>query len=319
MKFAESFYGPEMKKKLIAVVGPTASGKSDLAVILAKELNGEVVSADSAQVYRGLNIGSAKITEEEQQGIPHHLLDIVGPETDYNIGMFQSDAKRVIDEIISKNKVPILCGGSGLYVNSVINTGYDLNDEPTADPENRKKWLKMEEERGSGTLYNILKERFPNRAAKIHPNDYQRILRALEMDRDADPNKTAQWESPYDLSIYGLTMDRELLYKRIEKRVDKMFDLGLAEEVSDLLKQGYRTDGNALSALGYKELIPYLKGEITEDTAKEILKRNTRHFAKRQLTWFRRDPRIQWFDVYESGGISSVAEIIISLEKSKFI
>ena len=319
MKFAESFYGPEMKKKLIAVVGPTASGKSDLAVILAKELNGEVISADSAQVYRGLDIGSAKITEEEQQGIPHHLLDIVGPETDYNIGMFQSDAKRVIDEIVSKNKVPILCGGSGLYVNSVINTGYDLKDDPTADPENRKKWLKMEEERGSGTLYNILKEKFPNRAAKIHPNDYQRILRALEMDHDADPNKTAQWESPYDLSIYGLTMDRELLYNRIEKRVDKMFDLGLVEEVSDLLKQGYRTDGNALSALGYKELIPYLKGEITEDTAKEILKRNTRHFAKRQLTWFRRDPRIQWFDVYENSGISSVAEIIISLEKSKFM
>ena len=308
-----------MKKKLIAIVGPTASGKSDLAVILGKELNGEIVSADSAQVYRGLDIGSAKITKEEQQGVPHHLLDIVGAETDYNIGMFQCDAKKAIDEICSNNKVPILCGGSGLYVNSVINIGYDLNDEPTADPENRKKWLKMEEERGSGTLYNILKEKFPNRAAKIHPNDHQRILRALEMDRDVDPNKTAQWESPYDLSIYGLTMDRERLYERIEKRVDKMFDLGLVDEVSNLLEQGYRPEGNALSALGYKEVIPYLKGEITEETAKEILKRNTRHFAKRQLTWFRRDPRIRWFDVYENGGISAIAKIIISLEKSKFM
>lgn len=308
-----------MKKKLIAIVGPTASGKSDLAVILGKELNGEIVSADSAQVYKGLDIGSAKITKEEQQGVPHHLLDIVGAETDYNIGMFQCDAKKAIDEICSKNKVPILCGGSGLYVNSVINIGYDLADEPTADPESRKKWLKLEEERGSGALYNILKEKFPNRAAKIHPNDHQRILRALEMDRDVDPNKMAQWESPYDLSIYGLTMDRELLYERIEKRVDKMFDLGLVDEVSNLLEQGYRPEGNALSALGYKEVIPYLKGEITEETAKEILKRNTRHFAKRQLTWFRRDPRIRWFDVYENGGISAIAKIIISLEKSKFM
>ena len=308
-----------MKKKLIAIVGPTASGKSDLAVILGKELNGEIVSADSAQVYRGLDIGSAKITKEEQQGVPHHLLDIVGAETDYNIGMFQCDAKKAIDEICSNNKVPILCGGSGLYVNSVINIGYDLADEPTADPESRKKWLKLEEERGSGTLYNILKEKFPNRAAKIHPNDHQRILRALEMDRDVAPNKTAQWESPYDLSIYGLTMDRERLYERIEKRVDKMFDLGLVDEVSNLLEQGYRPEGNALSALGYKEVIPYLKGEITEETAKEILKRNTRHFAKRQLTWFRRDPRIRWFDVYENSGISAIAKIIISLEKSKFM
>ena len=137
-----------MKKKLIAIVGPTASGKSDLAVILGKELNGEIVSADSAQVYKGLDIGSAKITKEEQQCVPHHLLDIVGAETDYNIGMFQCDAKKAIDEICSKNKVPILCGGSGLYVNSVINIGYDLADEPTADPESRKKWLKLEEERG---------------------------------------------------------------------------------------------------------------------------------------------------------------------------
>lgn len=308
-----------MKKKLIAIVGATATGKSNLSVAIGKALNGEIISADSAQVYKGLDIGSAKITKEERQGIPHHLLDIVGPETDYNIGMFQYDAKRAIDEITARKKIPILCGGSGLYINSVINEGYDLSDTPISTPESRKEWMKMEEERGEGTLYGILEKRYPHRAAKIHPHDYQRILRALEMNSDLDPKKTMQWESPYDLSIYGLTMNRTILYQRIDERVDKMFSLGLVKEVSALLKRGYRVEGNALSALGYKEVIPFLNGEISEDTARERLKRNTRHFAKRQLTWFRRDPRIQWFDVFECGGIESIANRIISLEKNKFI
>ena len=308
-----------MKQKLIAIVGPTATGKSNLAVILGKALNAEIVSADSAQVYRGLNIGSAKITKEEQQGIPHHLLDIVGSETDYNIGMFQEDARKAISEITARKKIPILCGGSGLYVNSVINEGYDLSNSPTSDPESREKWLSLEKERGTGTLYGILKEKYPNRAAKIHPNDYQRILRALEMDSDAEKESRPQWESPYDLHIYGLTMERDLLYRRIEERVDRMFSSGLPEEVSGLLAKGYRPEGNALSALGYKEVLPYLKGEISEETAKETLKKNTRHFAKRQLTWFRRDPRIQWFDVFESGDLQSIANTIISLEKNKFM
>lgn len=307
-----------MKQKLISVVGPTASGKSDLAVLLAKALDGEVVSADSAQVYRGLNIGSAKITTEETRGIPHHLLDIVGPETDYNIGMFQKDARIAIDEISHRGKVPILCGGSGLYINSVINEGYDLADTSGADPEKRAAWLKMEEEMGKGTLHRLLSEKFPNRAAKIHPNDYQRILRGLEMDSDIPSDYEASMESPYDLSIYGLSMPRELLYERIEMRIDRMMEEGLVEEVRTLLKQGYREDGNAMAALGYKEIVPLIKGETDEETAVSLLKRNTRHFAKRQLTWFRRDPRIRWFDIVEEGGINGIADKIISLEKSRF-
>lgn len=308
-----------MKKKLITIVGPTAIGKSDLAVTLGKSLKGEVISADSAQVYKGLDIGSAKITKEEQQNVPHHLLDIVGPETDYNIGMFQIDAKKAIDEITARGHLPILCGGSGLYVNSVVNEGYDLSDSPVSQPEKRKAWLAMEKEKGAGTLYAMLQEKYPNRAAKIHPNDYQRILRALEMEADLNPEQNTRWESPYELSIYGLTVERSKLYQRIEERVDKMFALGLAGEVDHLLKIGYRPEGNALSALGYKEIIPYLKGEITEETAKETLKKNTRHFAKRQLTWFKRDPRIRWFDLFEDGGITSIANSIISLEKNKFM
>lgn len=304
-----------MKEKVLAIVGPTASGKSDLAVLLAKELNGEVISADSAQVYRGLNIGSAKITNEEQQGIPHHLLDIVGPETDYNIGCFQRDAQSAIKKITARGNLPILCGGSGLYINSVINKGYELEATPEADPEQRKALMALEESEGEGTLHCLLTEKFPNRAAKIHPNDYQRILRAFEMTNDIDPNREYSWESPYELSIYGLTMDRERLYRRIEARVDRMFEQGLIEEVKNLLTLGYDPHGNALSALGYKEILPLLEGSYDVEKAAEILKRNTRHFAKRQLTWFRRDPRICWFEVVEENSIKEIANKIIHLEK----
>lgn len=305
-----------MKQKLIAIVGPTATGKSNLAVLLAKELNGEVISADSAQVYKGLDIGSAKITPAEMQDIPHHLLDIVGPETDYNIGLFQKDAENAIRSIVNKGKIPILCGGSGLYINSVINIGYDLSETPDANKQQRNVWMQMEETEGKGTLYNLLKKKFPNRAEKIHENDYQRILRALEMNDDIDPKRSNQWESPYDLSIYGLTMNRELLYQRIEKRIDIMFSDGLVDEVRSLINLGYQRGGNALSALGYKEIIPYIDGLASLKDVSDELKKATRHFAKRQLTWFRRDPRIQWYDVFDDGGIELIAQKIIMLEKN---
>ncbi|HMM05530.1 MAG TPA: tRNA (adenosine(37)-N6)-dimethylallyltransferase MiaA [Clostridiales bacterium] len=303
------------KQKLMAIIGPTATGKSELAVLLAKALNGEVISADSAQVYRGLNIGSAKISEGEKQGIRHHLLDIVSPKTDYNVGLFQKDAKAAIAEIAAKRKLPILCGGSGLYVNAVINSGYQLGQE-TAQPLQRKELLALEAEKGEGFLYAMVREKFPNRAAKIHPHDYQRILRALEMTEDSDAHEENSWESPYTLSLYGLTMDREALYRRIESRVELMFEKGLVEEVRSLLQTGCKEQGNAMSALGYKEILPYLSGERNLLETKELLKRNTRHFAKRQLTWFRRDPRIIWFDVLREGGNQSIAEKIILLEKN---
>lgn len=287
----------QKKQKLIAIVGPTASGKSSVAIALAKKINGEIVSADSAQVYRGLDIGTAKVTEEEAQGIPHHLIDIVGPEADYNIGLFQSDAKAAIDDIASRKKIPILCGGSGLYVNSLINSSYHLG-RANANPSQRRKWLEKEKAEGEGTLHRILTERFPHRAAKIHPHDYQRILRALEMDRDLPQDDQYDlWESPYDLSIWGLTMERSLLYRQIEARVDLMFQAGLVKEVRQALAMGYRPGGNALNALGYKEVLPILDGIYDEDTACKLLKKNTRHFAKRQLTWFRRDPRIHWISM----------------------
>lgn len=302
------------KQKLLAIVGATATGKSELGVLLAKALNGEVISADSAQVYRGLDIGSAKISKGEMQGIRHHLLDIASPKTDYNVGLFQKDAKAAIAAVAAKGKLPILCGGSGLYVNAVINSGYQLGRE-TAQPSRRKELLVLEAEKGEGFLYGILKAKFPNRAGKIHPHDYQRILRALEMTEDSNGCKENDWESPYDLSLYGLTLERAELYRRIERRVELMFEKGLVEEVRSLLQQGCNEEGNAMSALGYKEILPYLRGERSLADTKELLKRSTRRFAKRQLTWFRRDPRLIWFDVLAEGGNQAIAEKIILLEK----
>lgn len=304
----------EKKQKLIVIVGPTASGKSSVAIALAKKVNGEIVSADSAQVYRGLDIGTAKVTLEEMEGIPHHLIDIVGPETDYNIALFQRDAKAAIGQIAMKGMMPILCGGSGLYVHSLINTNYHL-PAGNSDPEQRKKWLEKEKTEGKGALYRILSERFPLRAAKIHPHDYQRILRALEMESDlAEADRQHLWESPYELSVWGLTMERSLLYRRIESRVEKMFQSGLVAEVQEALNAGYRPGGNALSALGYKEILPVLEGVYDLDCACELLKKNTRHFAKRQLTWFRRDPRIHWLQMedFSETGAEGAAEYIFT-------
>lgn len=304
------------KQKLIAIVGPTASGKSALAVEIAQKLNGEIISADSAQVYRGFNIGTAKITKEEMRGIPHHLLDIADCTVEYNIGLFQKDAKEAIKNIAQRGKMPILCGGSGLYINSVLNKSYRLEDAPTSDPKNREYYMALEKTKGEGYLYQLLKEKFPLRAEKIHCHDYQRIIRGLEQKEDLPDADINSWDSDYNLSVYGLTMEREILYQRIEKRIDMMIEQGLTAEVEGLLRAGYSKNGNALSALGYKEIIPYLEDEYTLEEAIEILKKNTRHFAKRQLTWFKRDPRIIWFDVFKEGGIEAISDKIISIEKN---
>ncbi len=307
-----------MKDKLIAIVGPTATGKSEIAVEIAARLHGEIISADSAQVYRGFNIGTAKIKAEERKGIPHHLLDIVGPETEYNIGRYQIDAKASIDAVLNRRNIPILCGGSGLYIHAVLNESYDLSDSPANDPDKREELKKIEEERGEGALYEMLKNKFPRRAEKIHPHDLQRIVRALEMKYDLEEFSGDPWACPYNALICGLNTDRAVLYQRIEKRVDQMFKEGLVHEVADLLAMGYPKNGNALSALGYKEILPIFEGEYDEETAKEILKKNTRHFAKRQITWFKRDPRIHWFEINTETDKKNIVNEIIMLEKKLF-
>lgn len=307
-------------KKLIALVGGTATGKTAVAISLAGLLNTEIISADSAQVYKGLDIGTAKASSQEMKGIKHHLIDIVGPETEYNASLFCSDAAKAIENITNKEKIPILCGGSGMYINALIYKGYDLGST-AGDWHKRNQYLALEQANGKGYLHGLLAEKFPRRAAKIHPNDYQRTIRALEMTEDlTDEEQAEKWKSSFELQIFGLTRNRENLYQAIEARVEEMFSAGLVQEVEKALKLGYPIGGNAMSALGYKEIIPILQGEYSQDYAKELLKKNTRHFAKRQNTWFKRDPNIKWYDVEAYKTTEEIAlNIFTRLKQEKFV
>ncbi len=307
-----------MKSKLIAIVGPTATGKSAAAVALAAKIGGEVVSADSAQVYRGLDIGSGKMKPEEMvMGggivVPHHLLDIVEPDAEYSIAQFQKDAAAVIASIRERGNTPILCGGSGLYVHSVVNSSYQLSEDDV-DMEYRSVLKGIVKESGLFVLYTQLAAEAPSLAAKIHPNDEKRIIRALEKcHRGHTEAAELHWDSPYNLAIFGLYLPREALYRRIEERVDRMLANGLIDEVRGLLARGVPVKANALSALGYKEIAAYLQGKHDLDEAVRILKRDTRHFAKRQLTWFMRDPRIIWINIKDIRNSDTIGQEIYKI------
>ncbi len=288
------------KTPLIVIVGPTAAGKTDLAIKVAKKLNSEIVSADSMQIYRYMDIGTAKPTMDERQGIPHHMIDIVDPDEAFNVALYQRSAKAAIKKIAEDGKIPILVGGTGLYVNSII---YPMDfTDAVEDPVYRSKLNKILDTHGNQYLHNLLKEVDPDTAARLHHNDTRRVIRAMEvyhltgktmMEFKQDYRKA---ESPYELLLFGLTMDRQKLYERINMRVDMMVDAGLVKEVKSLLDKGYTKDMISMQGLGYKEIIYYLKGLATLEEALEILKRETRKFAKRQMTWFRREKRIHWLD-----------------------
>ena len=300
-------------KPLVVIVGPTAAGKTEVAIELAKILRGEVISADSMQVYRGMDIGTAKPTPTEMQGIPHHLIDMVDPNEEFSVAMFQKEAEQLIELITGRGHLPFLVGGTGLYVRSVIDH-YDFT--PAARDEGlRERLLREAEQLGSLAMHQKLAAVDPPTAARLHPNDTRRVIRALEVYyqtgksiNDYQYNKKID-QPKYRLFMFGLTMDRQLLYSRIEQRVDLMLERGLVQEVRELL-QKYSTLGTALQGLGYKEIIAYLNGECTLDEAVEILKRNTRRFAKRQLTWFRADKRIQWIELEEITDRSQIAKEI---------
>lgn len=287
------------KIPLVAIVGPTASGKTAVAVALAHLCGGEIVSADSMQVYRGMEIGTAQPSMAERDGIPHHLMGILDPKESFSAAQFAALAHESIADIQRRNRTPILVGGSGLYVNAII---YDMGfDAVQSDPAIRGR-LSQEWEEDSQSLRRKLMDVDPAYAAKIHENDARRTIRALEVyaltgrpfSSFAKDFRTLN--SPYDLSLFGLTMDREILYDRINRRVDQMMDLGLLNEVRALFNQGISRESTAMQGLGYKELVNYLEGKCTLEEALETIKRESRRFAKRQLTWFRRDDRIRWLD-----------------------
>ncbi|MCM3738968.1 tRNA (adenosine(37)-N6)-dimethylallyltransferase MiaA [Oceanobacillus luteolus] len=288
-----------MKKTVIAVVGPTAVGKTSLSIMLAKRFNGEIISGDSMQVYKGMDIGTAKVSEEEMEGIPHHLIDIKEPAEEYSAADFKMDVSKKIDEISAKDRLPIIVGGSGLYIQAAL---YDYNFPSIPRDDNRTEELMREaREAGIERIYNRLAEVDPEQAEKIHPNNHRRVIRALEIYETTGKTKTTwekeqKLESPYNVLFIGLEMDRELLYREINKRVDLMMENGLLEEVTTLYNKGYK-DTQAMKAIGYKEFIPYLEGRQGLDETIEILKQNSRRYAKRQYTWFRNKLPVDWYSV----------------------
>ena len=286
-----------MKERVYVIVGPTASGKTAAAVELAKRMDGEVVSADSMQIYCDMNIGTAKPDQKEMQGVVHHMIDIVSPDAAYSVAMFQRGAFGWIRDIVKRGKTPIVVGGTGLYINSLT---YRLDFTETAhDPEFRA----LLEKREPASLHRELAQADSEAALRIHPHDKKRIIRRLEILRHQKERGSYSFgvlNDDYDFIMSGLTMERALLYDRIERRVDQMMERGLLEEARSLF-QKYGDAPASMQAIGYKEFIPYFMGSISLEEAVGLLKRNTRRYAKRQLTWFRRDQRIRWYDVQENG------------------
>lgn len=289
-----------MKRPLIILTGPTAVGKTELSIKLAKAVNGEIISSDSMQVYKFMDIGSAKIKPEEMQGVKHHMIDILEPTQDYNVVCFQTKAKQCIKEIYARNHVPILVGGTGFYIQSVL---YDIDF--TANEENQAIRERLEailKEKGAEHLHELLKKVDPKSAEAIHFHNSKRVIRALEFYHltgqciSEHNEKEHTKESAYRSCYFVLNDNRELLYQRIDKRVDAMIQEGLVEEVRKLMTMGCKKESTAMQGLGYKEMIDYLEGRSSLEEAIYLIKRDTRHFAKRQLTWFRREKDVIWVD-----------------------
>lgn len=289
------------RKPLIILAGPTAVGKTSLSIRLAKETGGEIISADSMQVYRHMDIGSAKITKEEMEGVPHYLVDVLEPEEEFNVVRFQQMAKEAAERIWKKGKIPLVVGGTGFYIQALL---YDIDFTENDGDESYRRQLerKASDEEGASELYEMLKTVDPKAAQEIHPRNIKRILRALEFyhqtgKKISEHNETQrQKESPYNYAYFVLTDERSRLYERIDRRVDLMMEQGLLDEVRYLKERGVRKDSTAMQGLGYKELYAYLEGEYPLDEAVRIIKRDTRHFAKRQLTWFKRERDVIWAD-----------------------
>ena len=285
---------------LIILTGPTAVGKTKLSIELAKELDGEIISADSMQVYRGMNIGTAKIRPEETEGIPHHLIDILDPKDPFDVVQFQTLARQKVQEILGRGHMPIVVGGTGFYIQALL---YDIDFSEENETELRAGLEKLAEtEEGRQALVEELRRVDPDSLEKIHPNNIKRVIRAVEYfqihgapisrHNEVQREKT----SPYDSRYFVLTDDRAKLYARIDQRVDQMLEEGLVEEVRGLVAQGLNRDHISMQGIGYKEILDYLEEKCDLDTAVNTLKLNTRHFAKRQLTWFRREREVIWLD-----------------------
>ena len=289
-----------MKQKLLVLGGPTAVGKTELSIKLAKELNGEIISADSMQIYKYMDIGSAKVTEQEMDGIKHHLIDVIEPNVPFSVADFKEYGEISLKNILSKNKFPIIAGGTGLYINSL--TCNMTFTEAEKDEEYRLYLEKLSEEKGNDFVHEMLKEIDPISYKEIHANNRKRVIRALEVYKLTKKPFSAFnagedfYKSDYDVYYYVLTMNRDKLYERINKRVDIMIEKGLLEECIKLREMGYTSDMQSMQGIGYKEILYYLENKISFEDAVNMIKQGSRNYAKRQLTWFRRDKRCIFLD-----------------------
>ncbi len=304
-----------MKSPLICLVGPTAVGKTEIAIQLAQQLDAEIVSLDSRQIYREMDIGTAKPTADQQRAIPHHLIDCVDVDQPFSVAEYQRLADVTIAEIWERSKRVMAVGGAGLYFRGIID---GLFDGPGADVEIRAKLQREADEHGNVALHERLRQCDPEAADRVHPNNLVRVIRALEVYELTGKPISAlqqQWkmeEPRYSFRAFGLDMPREVLYRRIEDRVDLMVEAGLVEEVKGLLDRGYPRNCVAMQSFGYKELIDYVDGVRTLDEAIALLKQNTRRFAKRQLTWFRNDPRIEWIDISRFSSVEGIVDNLLA-------
>ncbi len=304
-----------MERRVIVILGPTASGKTALGIEIAERLRTEIISADSRQLYRKLNIGTAKPTHEELARVKHHFIDYLDINEEYNVSRFETEALTVVDSLHALGKIPVVVGGSGLYIKAIVD---GIFNEVETDPEYREELIAQREKKGNEYLYEMLRLKDPVAAAELLPQNWKRIIRALEVNKLTgksikDFHRDYKREDDFSFFQFGLNWEREKLYSRIEKRVDQMIESGLVEEVKSVLNEGFNKKMNALNTVGYKEIFDFLDGKISLDRAIELIKRNTRRYAKRQLTWFRRDERIKWINVGESTEIPALAESVINL------
>jgi tRNA dimethylallyltransferase len=300
--------------KVILIVGPTCSGKTAVGLKIATELKSEIISADSRQIYKFLNIGTAKPTNEELKLVKHHFVDLLEPTEDFNVSKFEKESLKIINNLHHKNKIPIVIGGSGLYLKAIVD---GIFDEVDTDDNYRSELLENRKNFGNEFIYQKLKDVDLQTASNMLPQNWKRVIRALEVFHlTGEPiwkfHEKHKRETNIEFMQFGLNWEREILYKNIETRVDEMIKLGLVNEVKSILSMGISQNINALNTVGYKEIIGYLSGNITFDRSIELIKRNTRRYAKRQLTWFRKDKRINWLDVNSKEDFEKISETIIN-------
>lgn len=303
---------------LLVIVGPTGSGKTDTAVQVARDIGGEILTADSMQVYRGMDIGTAKPTSAEQQGVPHHLIDLVEPDQEFSVAEYVVLADRCITEIVARERVPIVAGGTGFYINALVDR-WTFPPQP-ADTAFRERLTDEAQQHGAETLHARLREIDPITAARLHPNDQKRIIRALEVyELTGTPLSAFEYKpgaaarpGPYRPLLFGLTLPRAELYARLATRVETQLQAGLLEEVRRLYEGGYGPELPAMKGITYRQLVGFLRGEYDFATAIELMVRDNRRYAKRQYTWFKADPRINWIDILAAGGPAGAAEQIVA-------